>query len=134
MIKIYVGWRVGWLSSLKKNLSKAKMTPLVQEVTKLQVSWRPGKYSGKISLYTCFIYSFQSFCSLWKRGCLSRWSFGLSLWPSVWRTRIEKSRKSARSSCSGFLGYNLNLCAFASLTENVMTLETAIEHFYYGML
>jgi len=32
------------------------MTPLVQEATKLQVSWRLGEYSGEISLYACFIY------------------------------------------------------------------------------
>lgn len=45
---------------------------------------------------------------------------------------MENSGKSARS--SGFFGYSLELSAFASLTENVMTLEITIEHFYYGML
>lgn len=118
-----------------KNLSKAKLTLVVREVTKMKVSWRSGEHSGEILLYTLFIYLFsQSFCSFWKRGCLCRWSFGLNLCPFVSRIWIEKSRKSTRNSCSGFLGYLLNLSSFASLTENVMTLETAIEHFYYGML
>lgn len=126
-------WMVGWLSSLKKK-QRQRWLPLAQEVIKFQVIWRLGEYSGEISLYTCFIYLLLPVIlfilkigGVWPPKC----SFGLCLFFS-W-TWIGKSGKSTRSS-GFFFGYSLKLSAFASLTENVMTLEVTIEHFYYGML
>lgn len=89
---------VGWLSSLKKN-QRQRWLPLAQEVTKFQVIWRLGEYSGEISLYTCFIYLLLPVIlfilkigGVWPPKC----SFGLCLFFS-W-TWIGKSGKSTRSS------------------------------------
>lgn len=119
------------ISSLKKN-QRQRWLPLAQEVTKFQVIWRLREYSGKIPVYTCFIYLLFPVIlfilrkrSVWLDVPLACAFFFSWTW-------IGKSGKSTKN--SGFFGYRLKLSAFASLTENVMTLEVTIEHFYYGML
>lgn len=128
-----------------KNLCslKGRLIKFPQEKGKDGFLWLRKSLSFKLSgdwesiqekyhyILALFIYFYQSFCSFWEKGgCLTRCSFDLCFFFS-W-TWMENSGKSTRS--SGFFGYSLELSAFASLTENVMTLEITIEHFYYGML
>lgn len=99
MIKICIGWRIGWLSSLRQRLLRAEMTSGSHYITIWLDAGKALTESIVIHLYCIIIHLLfpVKLANLWERGYLSWWSFTLCLHFFVSRTKIEASCTSTRN-------------------------------------